>query len=317
MADKFNISITNKLNSNPALSLVPNLRPKQIKNIEEWTSAFIVFVAIYSSHHPLEAPRLMKYMETVRDLSKRGGWAFKNYDENFRMMKQNDPSWPWDVMHSEYWMRATLTTGQNVNNSNNQSFREPQTRQPNSENLCFRFQRRGFCPFKQNCKFAHRCSLCGDTRHHHTACRKQSHMPGTASRGGAYQFGSRGHGGEVTHSVEEVLPTPTKISKLKLILQGYDVEKLNFFISGFRHGFYLGYQGPRESCFVKNSDSTKDNWEVVNTKLKKEMKMGGIAGPFNMPPFEKFSVSPLAVIPKSTPGEYRLIHNLSAPGQFC
>ena len=61
-------------------------------------------------------------------------WAFKNYDENFSMMKQNDPSWPWDVMHSEYWMRATLTTGQNVNNSNNQSFREPQTRQPNSEN---------------------------------------------------------------------------------------------------------------------------------------------------------------------------------------
>ena len=125
VADKFNISITNEQNSNPALSLVPNPCPKQIKNIEKWTSAFIVFIARYSLHHPLEAPRLMQYMETVRDLSKRGGWAFKNYDENFRMMKQNDPSWPWDVMHSEYWMRATLTTGQNVNNSNNQSFREP------------------------------------------------------------------------------------------------------------------------------------------------------------------------------------------------
>ena len=120
-------------------------------------------------------------------------------------------------------------------------------------------------------------------------------------------------GGEVTHSVEEVLPTPIKINKLKLILQGYDVENLIFFISGFRHGFYLGYQDPRQSCFVKNSDSTKGNWEVVNTKLKQEMKMGRIAGPFNMPPFEKFRVSPLAVIPKSTQGEYRLIHNLSAP----
>ena len=218
VADKFNISITNEQNSNPALSLVPNLRPKQIKNIEEWTSAFIVFVAIYSSHHPLEAPRLMKYMETVRDLSKRGGWAFKNYDENFRMMKQNDPSWPWDVMHSEYWMRATLTTGQNVNNSNNQSFREPQTQQSNSENLCFRFRRRGFCPSKQNCKFALRCSPCGDTRHHHTACRKQSHMPGTANRVGAYiSLGAGVTGGEVIHSVEEVLPIPIKINKLKLI----------------------------------------------------------------------------------------------------
>ena len=50
----------------------------------------------------------------------------------------------------------------------------------------------------------------------------------------------------------------------------------------------------------------------MNTKLKKEMKMGRIAGPFNMPPFEKFRVSPLAVIPKSTPAQYRLIHNLSA-----
>ena len=44
----------------------------------------------------------MKYMETVIDLSKRGEWAFKNYDENFKMMKQNVPSWAWDVMHSKY-----------------------------------------------------------------------------------------------------------------------------------------------------------------------------------------------------------------------
>ena len=215
-------------------------------------------------------------------------------------------------MHSEYWMRATLTTGQNVNYSNDQSFRESQTRQPKSENLCFRFQRRGFCPFKQNCKFAHRCSSCGDTRHHHTAVGRNRICHGQQTGVTHISSGAGVPGGEVTHSVEEVLPTPIKINKLKLILQGYDVEKLNFFISGFRHGFYLGYQGPRESCFVKNSDSTKDNWDVVNAKLKKEIKMGRIAGPFNMPPFEKFRVSPLAVIPKSTQGEYRLIHNLSA-----
>ena len=78
--DKLNLSVT--LDSQ-LLSLVPNMRPQTIKSIDDWTSAFIVYVAIYTQRHQSEAPKLMKYMETVRDLSARGGLAYKIYDENF------------------------------------------------------------------------------------------------------------------------------------------------------------------------------------------------------------------------------------------
>ena len=41
--------------------------------------------------------------------------------------------------------------------------------------------------------------------------------------------------------------------------------------------------------------------------------MGRIAGPFPTPPFPTFRVSPIAVIPKKSSSEFRLIHNLAFP----
>ena len=41
--------------------------------------------------------------------------------------------------------------------------------------------------------------------------------------------------------------------------------------------------------------------------------MDRIAGPFDFPPLANLRVSPLGVIPKKTPGEFRMIHHLSYP----
>ena len=38
-----------------------------------------------------------------------------------------------------------------------------------------------------------------------------------------------------------------------------------------------------------------------------------LAGPFDTPPFPVFRVAPLGIVPKKTPGEFRLIHHLSYP----
>ena len=48
-------------------------------------------------------------------------------------------------------------------------------------------------------------------------------------------------------------------------------------------------------------------------KLSKEIKAGRLAGPFDLKPFPCFHVSPIALRPKKSPGEYRLIHDLSYP----
>ena len=59
--------------------------------------------------------------------------------------------------------------------------------------------------------------------------------------------------------------------------------------------------------------SAYENPDVVDEKLRKERELGRIAGPFDSPPLANLRVSPLGVIPKKTPGEFRMIHHLSYP----
>ena len=77
---------------------------------------------------------------------------------------------------------------------------------------------------------------------------------------------------------------------------------------GIREGFPLHYEGIRVSSDATNLLSALDNPEVLDAKLNKECEAGRLAGPFHKPPFHPFRVSPLGVVPKKTPGEFRLIH---------
>ena len=53
--------------------------------------------------------------------------------------------------------------------------------------------------------------------------------------------------------------------------------------------------------------------DIVREKLNKEITAGRIAGPFQTPPFPDMFCSPLGIVPKKNPGEFRLIHHLSFP----
>ena len=49
----------------------------------------------------------------------------------------------------------------------------------------------------------------------------------------------------------------------------------------------------------------------MDAKIKKELDSHRLAGPFQFPPLHPFRISPLGVVPKKTPGKFRLIHHLS------
>jgi len=52
-------------------------KAKNISTIEAWTSAFLIFVGIYSSRFAAEAAALMKCGEVVRDLANKGAnWIY-------------------------------------------------------------------------------------------------------------------------------------------------------------------------------------------------------------------------------------------------
>ena len=112
------------------------------------------------------------------------------------------------------------------------------------------------------------------------------------------------------------LPTPVIVQKLAKYLDDYPKEQRDFLLEGFSVGFSIRFEGDRSGYDSKNLTSALDNEHVVDRKLDKELAAGRIAGPFNSIPFADFKCSPLGVVPKKSPNEFRLIHHLSfAPGE--
>lgn len=112
------------------------------------------------------------------------------------------------------------------------------------------------------------------------------------------------------HSKHE-LPSDVNPDRLRNLLDGY--FDADYICNGFNFGYLTDFEGPEEDLDAENALSAMDNPEAVDAKIDKELKAGRFAGPFDTQPFPNFRVSPLAIREKSTPGEYRLLHNLSYP----
>ena len=63
----------------------------------------------------------------------------------------------------------------------------------------------------------------------------------------------------------------------------------------------------------RNSQSILENQIIAQEKIKTELSLGRISGPYSKPPFVNFKCSPLALRQKKNSNKYRLLHNLSAP----
>ena len=59
--------------------------------------------------------------------------------------------------------------------------------------------------------------------------------------------------------------------------------------------------------------SAYDNKEEIREKIRKELAAGRIAGPSDTQIFPNMRCSPLGLVPKKEPGEFRMIHHLSYP----
>lgn len=84
-------------------------------------------------------------------------------------------------------------------------------------------------------------------------------------------------------------------------------------MDGFSTGFRLGYIGPKNNSLSPNLKSCIEDPATVAIKLQQELQASRVRGTFAQPPFPIFKVSPLGLVPKKTPGQFRLIHHLSYP----
>ncbi|XP_052103110.1 uncharacterized protein LOC127736584 [Mytilus californianus] len=72
-------------------------------SINEWTSAFMVFMSVYIEKYRTRAQELLKYMRDIRLAATRSeNWA--TYDEQFRLKIEKNPNLSWGNIHGEYWL---------------------------------------------------------------------------------------------------------------------------------------------------------------------------------------------------------------------
>ncbi|XP_033757975.1 uncharacterized protein LOC117340318 [Pecten maximus] len=174
-----NFNITVQANT---LSLVPKNKAMPIKTLDQWQSAFQIFVTVLTQAKPTMAAALMKYAHTIQTIAKRAGDAAAiGYDMMFRKWRQANPdSLPWDQVVSELYLEAMTSTNNNKRaNISNQSSSQSQGK------ICYAFRNKGFCN-KTNCSFQHTCKICKGP-HSFRKCTKSNSgasQSSTASTGG-------------------------------------------------------------------------------------------------------------------------------------
>ena len=121
------------------------------------------------------------------------------------------------------------------------------------------------------------------------------------------------HTNQNNDNTSSILSTPIDCYKLRSFLQGYDVIEQEFLYSGFQSGFHIPFTGNRSFRFSNNLPSAQENTQVLLSKIENELLLGRVAGPFDTIPIYNIQISPLGVVPKKAPGEFRIIHHLSYP----
>ncbi|KAJ8301836.1 hypothetical protein KUTeg_020823 [Tegillarca granosa] len=72
------------------INVKQNSKYRHPLSINQWTTCFLTFMAIYIEKHLVEAPHLLKYALTVRELHQNfGDTAWRSYDEHFRKLRQS------------------------------------------------------------------------------------------------------------------------------------------------------------------------------------------------------------------------------------
>ena len=114
--------------------------------------------------------------------------------------------------------------------------------------------------------------------------------------------------------------TPVKVNVLERLLHdsGYDEQKSNYLIRGFKYGFKIGFEGDRK---VQRTSpnlpfTVGDKLELWN-KVMTEVEAKRFAGPYKSPPYKFFIQSPIGLVPKDKGTKNQANISLILPKRWC
>ena len=94
-----------------------------------------------------------------------------------------------------------------------------------------------------------------------------------------------------------------------------DQEFARYIYDGFTHGFRIGFNWDRTRLRsrLRNHPSSSENPIVLRGNIHNEVAFGRMVGPLPMMWNSVVHCSPLGLVPKSQPGKWRTIVDLSCP----
>ena len=137
---------------NPAVCIMPKTETF-IRSFSQWSRAFQIYMSVL---HVMLAPKMLKYLHVVRNISERGG-NWRGYDESFRTLMRSE-GWAWDCINYELWFNAVQLPSPRVPPQTGPPFLNRGTgNRPRRDCWAFNQGRCMRCP----CPFRHLCRWCG------------------------------------------------------------------------------------------------------------------------------------------------------------
>lgn len=149
-----------------SFSNAASAKNQNLISIDQWTTAFFNFMAIYIEKKPQDAPHLLKYGSVIREIAANNGdAAWRYYDENFRKLRQSN-NLPWQTTLSELLVSAC--TIHRAKQPFRSSFRNKSDK---FSKFCFNFNNGTKCR-SYPCPFSHLCQSCRES-HPRVKCPKR------------------------------------------------------------------------------------------------------------------------------------------------
>lgn len=127
----------------------------------------------------------------------------------------------------------------------------------------------------------------------------------------------------VSRSLSEISPLSRSVGMWERFLTApsgaADYSRKQYILDGLRHGFRVGYEGPRDPStqefrnHVDEAEGDPAHLAFVDKEMAGEVEKGRRAGPFPSPPFPNMLLSPLGVATKKHDSKLRLVHDYSYP----
>ena len=144
------------------ISLTPR-KPQVLTNIEEWTTAFNMYMILIVQKFPNHASELLQYMEIICHAAKaHGGLGWRIYDHKFRYKAAACRTLSWANIDMQLWLRIFTASSTQLREDYSLFSDGPSNKTGAARDaIGYSYSRGRPCQLRPNCPYTHRCNRIG------------------------------------------------------------------------------------------------------------------------------------------------------------